>query len=260
MAVHTVLKKGWVILLMPLNRQAAFVFNGHPARPFDLCLSTGRDGYMTTGKDRHNVAIIIRKARLTSACAALAGVGADDVALRDRVLAREEYSGPRLYRALCDVVTPSYEEPLSEGQFSMPQVLENDLISMLAAQLVPAVRRVPEPTPYRVDALRVVRAAIAASKALPAASLADLCAAAGVGQRWLHKSFVEVLDVSPYRYLRLARLSKARDLLLASEAKPALVKCVALSFGYRLSGRFAAEYRSVFGENPSETLQGSRNI
>jgi AraC family ethanolamine operon transcriptional activator len=142
----------------------------------------------------------------------------------------------------------------------MPEALERDLISLLAARLVAAVRRVPEANPLRVDALRVVRAATAASKALPAPSLADLCGAGGVGQRWLHKCFVDVLGVPPYRYIRLARLSKARDLLLSSEANPALVKSISLSLGYRLSGRFAADYRSVFGENPSDTLRASRQV
>jgi transcriptional regulator GlxA family with amidase domain len=71
---------------------------------------------------------------------------------------------------------------------------------------------------------------------------------------------VDVLGMSPYRYIRLARLSKARDMLLATEDRPLLVKGVALSLGYRLSGRFAADYRSVFGENPTDTLQRSREI
>jgi AraC family ethanolamine operon transcriptional activator len=131
---------------------------------------------------------------------------------------------------------------------------------MLAGQLVPAVRSVPEVNLFRVEALRVARAAIAASTALPAASLADLCAAVGVSQRWLHKCFVDVLGVSPYRYIRLSRLSRARELLLTPDAKPTLVKSTSLSLGYRLSGRFAADYRSVFGENPSDTLGRPRQV
>jgi AraC-like DNA-binding protein len=62
----------------------------------------------------------------------------------------------------------------------------------------------------------------------------------------------------PYRYVRLARLSKAREQLLASDGDSTLVKTLSLSLGYRLSGRFASEYRSVFGENPSTTLQDQR--
>ena len=254
LAVHTVPEKDWVVLLMPLNERSEFVFNGRVARPLDLFLSAGRDGYMTTGKDRVNIAIGIRKTRLISACAALAGFGADDVGLRDLVLPPEQDTGRHLRHMLIGAATPAEDEPLSQGQFALPEVLENDLVSMLAAQLGPAVRSVPEVNLFRVEALRVVHAAIAASTALPAASLADLCEAVGVSQRWLHKCFADVLGVSPYRYLRLARLSRARDLLLKPDAKPALVKSISLSLGYRLSGRFAAEYRSVYRENPSDTL------
>jgi AraC family ethanolamine operon transcriptional activator len=142
----------------------------------------------------------------------------------------------------------------------MPEALENDLTSLLAAQLVPALLRGQEANPRRVNALSVVRAATAASKALPAPGLADLCAAAGVSQRWLHKCFMDVLGVSPYRYMRLARLSKARELLLARGSTPTLIKSISLSLGYRLSGRFAAEYRSIYGENPSDTLRRPRRV
>jgi AraC family ethanolamine operon transcriptional activator len=142
----------------------------------------------------------------------------------------------------------------------MPEAIENDLVSLLADQLGPTLCRTSDATPFRMDALRVVRAATAASKALPAPSLAELCGAAGVGQRWLHKSFVDILGVSPYRYIRFARLSKARELLMSPETKPDMVKRVSLSLGYRLSGRFAADYCSLFGENPSDTLRVSGRV
>ena len=260
LAVHTVPRNDWAVLIMPLNPRSELVFNGRVAQPFDLFLSAGGDGYVTTGQDRRGVAIAIRKTRLISACAALAGVGAEDVRLRDLVLAREQDSDQRLRRALICAAAPRGDESLSPGEFAMPEAIENDLVFLLAERLVPTLCRCPDASLFRMDALRVVRTATAASKALPAPSLAELCGAAGVGQRWLHKSFVDVLGVSPYRYIRLARLSKARELLLAPEAKPAAVKRVSLSLGYRLSGRFAADYRSVFGENPSDTLRGSGNV
>ena len=260
MVVHTVPQRDWAILLMSLKPQSDLAFNGRAARPFDLFLAAGRDGYTTTGKDRHNLAIGIRKSRLVSACAAVAGVGEEDVVLSDGVLQRKQVLGRRLHRILIGDTAQPGEEPLAEGQFAMTEAIENDLISLLAAQLAPTVRRSPVVSAFQMNALRVVRAATAASKELPVASLADLCEAGGVSQRWLHKCFVDVLGVSPYHYLRLARLSRAHDLLLKPDAKPALVKTISLSLGYRLSGRFAAEYRSVYGENPSDTLGRPRQV
>jgi AraC-like DNA-binding protein len=260
MVVHTVPERGWTIMLVSLEPQSDLVFNGREVRPSDLCLSTGRDGYMTAGKNRHNIAIAVRNSRLISACAAVAGVGAEDVVLNDLVIPRERVPSQRLHRDLVDVIAQPGEASVAKGQFEMTATLENDLASLLAFQLAPAVQRASTERYYRLDALRVVRTAFAASEALTAPSLADLCAAAGVSQRWLHRCFIDVTGVSPYRYIRSARLSKAREALLAAEYtgdRPPLVKSLALSLGYRLSGRFAADYRSVFGENPSETLARS---
>jgi AraC-like DNA-binding protein len=260
-AVHTLPEKDWATLLLPLNAQSEFVFNGRVAEPLDLFLSAGPDGYVTTGKDRCNIAIGVRKSRLVSACSALADVSMEDVLLRDLVLPQKQDAKGCLRRALIGAAKASEYEFLSQGQFTMEAALENDLTSMLAAQLVPAMLRVPEVNYVGRNALHVVHTAIAASKALPAPGLADLCAATDVSQRWLHKCFMDVLGVSPYQYIRLARLAKARELLLMHEpTTPTLIKSISLSVGYRLSGRFAKEYRSVYGENPSDTLRRSRQV
>jgi AraC-like DNA-binding protein len=257
LAIHTVPKSDWAFLVTSTNPASDFVFNGRQCRPFDLCLSTGPDGYFSTGRDRRNIAVGIRKSRLIADCAALAGIGAEDIRLSDLVIPRERVLGGPLHRALIGLSAAPGGGPLSAGEFTMAEALENDFNATLAAQLVPFLRQRAEVLPFRTDALRVVRAATALTGEQPTAGLVDLCMAAGVSQRWLHRCFIDVIGVSPYRYVRFARLSKAHEILLAADKKPRLVKSLALSLGYRLSGRFAAEYRSVFGENPSETLTKS---
>jgi len=253
--VHSVPHEDWLILFMAMNPRSAFVINGRQTRTWELTLAAGRDGYMTAGKDRRNLAVAVRKRRMAQACAALAGVGPEDIHLQDCVLLPEQDPDWRLRRALISAAGPAEGGRTSPGEFSMPAAVENDLVSLLAAQLLPALRSAPDASPFRLDALRVVRAATALTKTHPAPSLTEMCAAAGVSQRWLHKCFADVLGMPPYRYVRLARLTKARERLLASDGDLRLVKTLSLSLGYRLSGRFAAEYRSVFGENPSETLR-----
>lgn len=82
-----------------------------------------------------------RRTRLISACAALAGVGAEDVTLGALVLTPEQDTGQRLRHRLIGATIPAGGEPLSESPFAMPQALENNLVFMLAAQFVPTVRR-----------------------------------------------------------------------------------------------------------------------
>jgi AraC family ethanolamine operon transcriptional activator len=72
----------------------------------------------------------------------------------------------------------------------------------------------------------------------------------GVSARTLHEGFRAVFGMSVQRYLRMRRLSLARSALRRGE----LVKRAALANGFWHLGRFAGDYRAVFGELPSETL------
>jgi AraC-like DNA-binding protein len=85
-------------------------------------------------------------------------------------------------------------------------------------------------------------------------TLADLCAAAGVGKSALYTAFHRVCGVSPLAYFHKRRLTQARSLLINSEPRSGAVKHAALSAGLTALGRFSVEYRQLFGESPSITL------
>lgn len=63
------------------------------------------------------------------------------------------------------------------------------------------------------------------------------------------------LGVSPHRYLRLTRLNQAYEALLRADPGKSLVKEIAADHSFHQLGRFSVEYRRLFGEMPSETLQ-----
>ena len=83
--------------------------------------------------------------------------------------------------------------------------------------------------------------------------LSDLTKISGVAGRTLLKHFSQFVGISPMRYLRMARLDKARERLLGAEPEEGVTK-IASAFGYDHMGRFAVEYRRRFGESPSQTL------
>jgi transcriptional regulator GlxA family with amidase domain len=85
-------------------------------------------------------------------------------------------------------------------------------------------------------------------------TLADLVAASGVPGRTLFKHFQDSKGVPPMRYLRQARLERARQALIHAQAGQSVTE-IALSVGFSHLGRFAVEYRRRFGESPSETLK-----
>lgn len=85
--------------------------------------------------------------------------------------------------------------------------------------------------------------------------VASLCCALAVSERTLRKAFHKIYGLPPYRHLRFLRLSQARGALLAADGQVVTVTEIATGFGFVELGRFSVEYRKVFGESPSKTLQ-----
>lgn len=85
--------------------------------------------------------------------------------------------------------------------------------------------------------------------------LAELCGAAGVSERTLRNAFQQLYGVSPIRYLHLYRMEQVRNALRAADPRRAHVVEIAQQHGFSNPGRFALEFRRLFGESPSETLR-----
>jgi AraC-like DNA-binding protein len=83
----------------------------------------------------------------------------------------------------------------------------------------------------------------------------ELCKAIRVPERTLRVCCQEHLGMSPKRYLVLRRMNLARRALRVTSAEAATVTEIATRFGFWQLGRFAVEYRGLFGEAPSATLQ-----
>jgi AraC-like DNA-binding protein len=76
----------------------------------------------------------------------------------------------------------------------------------------------------------------------------------GVRPRTLETHFKMFLRTTPLGWVRRARLARTRQELLHSGPQ-ATVTGIALANGFGQLGRFAAQYRRLFGELPSATLQ-----
>jgi AraC family ethanolamine operon transcriptional activator len=88
----------------------------------------------------------------------------------------------------------------------------------------------------------------------------DLCDALGVSASTLAEAFRAVFLVSPHRFLKFRRLHMVRAALRDQDRPVLSVKAVALSHGFWHLGEFSHDYRSAFGETPSETLARSSGI
>jgi len=84
--------------------------------------------------------------------------------------------------------------------------------------------------------------------------LPELCKALGVSDGTLRTCCHEALGMSPLRYLWLRRMHLARRALGRAAAATVTVSEIATAQGFWELGRFAVQYKALFGESPSATL------
>jgi AraC-like DNA-binding protein len=84
--------------------------------------------------------------------------------------------------------------------------------------------------------------------------ISELCRAIGSTARTLQICCQEQLGVSPKRYLLLRRMQLARRALQESAPTATTVTEIATQYGFWQLGRFAGEYKALFGESPSMIL------
>ncbi len=88
-------------------------------------------------------------------------------------------------------------------------------------------------------------------------SIADIADAARLSIRGLQAAMRRHLDVTPYEYVRTVRLNGVHA-ELRHPVSETTVASTANAWGFAHLGRFAGEYRELFGETPRATLQRSR--
>jgi AraC family ethanolamine operon transcriptional activator len=82
-----------------------------------------------------------------------------------------------------------------------------------------------------------------------------LATAAGVSVRTLETAFKEYFDEVPSHYLQLRRIKQIHSALCAAKVGEKTVTEILADHGEWEFGRFAGNYRSLYGEFPSQTLQ-----
>lgn len=94
----------------------------------------------------------------------------------------------------------------------------------------------------------MARASLGKPRTIP-----EMSAALAIGQRTLARAVRAVRGTTPSRHLHRLALAEARAALQDPATRS--VRQVALRCGFREFGRFAADYRTEYGEYPSQTLR-----
>lgn len=78
-----------------------------------------------------------------------------------------------------------------------------------------------------------------------------------VSDKTLETSFKSLFGITPKRFKYLLRLNRAHEDLQLADAQVTNVSNIATKWGFSHFGRFAKDYKALFGELPSETLMAT---
>ena len=165
-------------------------------------------------------------------------------------------SGAAVTRSL-RILTSELTEP--DGPLATPQIAARLGRLLMASLLVSCRHNYSEELAAPADIRRpaAIREALAAIEDDPAGlrTVSEIAKVSGLSVRALEEGFQRHVGVSPMRHLRLTRLARAHAALLAADAEQTTATAVGHAWGFLNYGRFAAEYRKLYGRSPSETLK-----
>ena len=147
------------------------------------------------------------------------------------------------------------ETPGSDEQHGLARVIEWKLLSQILKALS-ASRPLKRPR-ARLRALALKRSmAFIEQTAGQPVTVRRLCEVSGASWRTLDYAFKERYGLGPKAYLRTRRLNAVHAELRDTSPEDGTVARAAGRWGFWHMGQFAADYRKLFGELPSETLRG----
>jgi AraC family ethanolamine operon transcriptional activator len=252
-------------VMVPLQCTAAWYVNGLPCEPGQVAIfRPGAETFAFTGGPVRWAALQIPES-LWQRLAGESGAGQAQRGGNMQMVEPAPATWRHLHQALRDAIALLRDYPrLAE----MPQIRRTLRLSLVQAFAGVALRCERGATPSVPGFLRarVVKAAEDYLRGHPDMLLlhvSDLCEAAAVSERTLRNAFNEAYGMGPMRHLRIRRLNQVRRLLLNPQPVITSVTEAAMRFEFFDLGRFARDYRRLFGEKPSETwvrLHGTRGL
>jgi AraC family ethanolamine operon transcriptional activator len=172
----------------------------------------------------------------------------------DRYLSCQHGRGTRFLRTMERILDEylTHRELLGDQQVRM--AIEWQLLGSLVELLLRRNGDAAECPQPSVRYQSVLRAIQVCDRAHHSITVPELAAASGVSPRVLEMGFQEVAQITPRRFIRWNRMNRVRRELLAACRDAGSVTKIAGRFGVTELGRFAVDYKFLFGESPSATL------
>lgn len=168
-------------------------------------------------------------------------------------------AGGRSWRRLVDTIVTDFDGggPITRSSLaaaSLERALVDGLLSVHAHSFSERIH--DDGAPTRPRSLKKALSLLEDHCAEPLTT-ADVAEAVGVSVRSLQEAFRSHLGTTPMAHLRTVRMSRIHAELVAG-GEGASVTDVALRWGVTHAGRFAQEYRRMYGQPPSQTLRQGR--
>lgn len=238
---------------VPLRISGGATFCGTPTSGGALHVFSGDGGFeFLTPGGLVMAGIVVRREMLLN----LLAVGDREKALEglDRAHLRQASVGcaQGLGNIFCGVFELFRRSPDLRASAEATAALGRSLVSALTCALIDhdATSRSAIAPSRRWEIVRAARDLSVRDLERPV-TIAEMCAELGVSRRTLQYCFQEVLGVGAAEFLRAVRLSGARRAL---KTAPSVTEAASL-WGFLHFGRFAQDYRAMFGERPSETFR-----
>ena len=144
---------------------------------------------------------------------------------------------------------------LAEGDFHVVKALIIRELAFCANEALQVGTIKREHQPFKVQSIAKAAELILSHPEEPA-TVQGICDSIGVCRRTLEYAFIRHVGVRPKSFINAIRLNAVRKQLRAPSAG-LRVADAANAFGFWHMGQFAADYRKLFGELPSQTLSSN---
>lgn len=238
-----------VWLGIPLADQDESRINGLTINPTNImCRSGDCDFQLSTPQDYDLYGLVVDQFKLIK-MAAIHGVDLNweeltehgRLGVPDKTLAEVRFVLARLLSVQNKIASPR---------------LQQDIIMMALLEVLKVETPQPAKTQSYFHRKRVVDVArqFLDNHLDDPVTVTQLCEVTSVSRRTLQYSFESILGISPIQYLRTSRLNGVRRSLVQA-ANGQAVSDIAAQWGFWHLSQFAKDYKQLFGEQPSQTLE-----
>jgi AraC family ethanolamine operon transcriptional activator len=247
------LPRGLLAVGIPIRCSGLATFCGAPCQGTAVHVFSGRDGF-----EFHTPGGLIMAGIVLSDDMLASALSSDE---QEAVLPSLGYAhlrrvaddkGQALRQLFADVFGMLHAQPHLTDNNALLETLRQAMVSSLAQALIDD-RLANEPLIVPSRRWHIVASAREHIVDHPDTSftVADLCRLLGVSRRSLQYCFQDVLGLGPAAFLRNVRLDGARRALKTGHS----VTEAATLWSFWHFGRFAHDYKAMFGELPSETFR-----